>query len=61
MARETVQSIMLAEIRTINTKLDALIPTVEGLKVKAAVAGGVAGMVGTGIVAILLSAFKLVH
>ena len=59
MAKATVQSLMLKQLDDIEAKLDALIPEVAGLKVKAALAGGIAGMVGTGVVAILLSAFKL--
>lgn len=31
---------------------------VSGLKVKAAIAGGVAGLIGTGLVSMALSAFK---
>lgn len=58
MARQTVQGMILEEIRDIRAKMDKLIPEVEGLKVKAAVAGGIAGIVGTGVVTMVLSAFK---
>lgn len=58
MAKATVQGIMLEQIKIINAKLDTLIPEVEGLKVKAAVAGGMAGIVGTGVVTMILAAFK---
>lgn len=58
MSKITVQQIMLEDIRAINKKLDSLIPVVEGLKVKAAVAGGLAGLVGTGLVTMLLTYFK---
>ncbi len=53
MARQTVQGLMLRRLDLIETKLDALMPaitglttTVDGLKLKAALAGGIAGMVG---------------
>ncbi len=49
---------MYDQIKDINAKLDVLIPEVAGLKVKAAIAGGIAGLVGTGLVTMVLSAFK---
>lgn len=58
MAKATVQGMMLEQIKNINDKLDKLIPEVEGLKVKAAIAGGVSGIVGTAIVTAILTAFK---
>lgn len=58
MAKVTVQSLMLDQLKSIEAKLDVLIPEVAGLKVKAAIAGGIAGLVGTGVVAIILSAFN---
>lgn len=39
-------------------KLSKLNEDVSGLKVKAAIAGGMAGLVGTGILTMFLSAFK---
>lgn len=38
--------------------LDIMAKDISTLKVKAAIAGGVAGLVGTGIVTMVLSAFK---
>lgn len=38
--------------------LSTLTTDVSGLKIKAAIAGGMAGIVGTGIVTMILSAFK---
>lgn len=58
MAKATVQSLMLKQIESINSKLDILIPEVAGLKVKAAIAGGLAGIVGTGVLTMILTAFK---
>lgn len=58
MAKLTVQQMILDEVRDVKVKVDKLIPVVEGLKVKAAIAGGVAGLIGTGLVTMLLSAFK---
>lgn len=40
------------------TAISDLGKDVSGLKVKAAIAGGMAGIVGTGIVSMILSAFK---
>lgn len=42
----------------ISTTLSKLSIDVDGLKVKAAIAGGLAGIVGTGIVTMILTAFK---
>lgn len=39
-------------------KLSVLSNDVSGLKVKATIAGGMAGVVGTGIVSMILSYFK---
>ncbi len=58
MGKQTVQSVILDELRYIRERMDKLVPEVEGLKVKAAVAGGVAGIVGTAIMGLVLSAFK---
>ncbi len=58
MAKQTVQGLILEKINRMEDKLDKLIPVVEGLKVKAAIAGGVAGLLGTGAVSMILAAFK---
>lgn len=58
MAKQTVQGLILEKINRMEDKLDHLIPVVEGLKVKAAIAGGVAGLLGTGAVSMILAAFK---
>lgn len=58
MAKQTVQGLMLERLEKIEDKLDTLLPVVEGLKVKAAIAGGIAGIIGTGVVSMLISAFK---
>ena len=58
MAKVTVQSLVIDRLDKIETKLDAIIPVLEGLKVKAAIAGGMAGVVGTGIVSMILTYFK---
>ncbi len=58
MAKQTVQGLILVKLEKLEDKLDSLIPVVEGLKVKAAVAGGFAGIVGTAIVTTVLAAFK---
>lgn len=58
MAKQTVQGLILEKVSKLEDKMDALIPVVEGLKVKAAIAGGMAGIVGTGIVTAILAAFK---
>lgn len=55
MAKQTVQGMILDKLDKLETKIDTMIPVVEGLKVKAAIAGGIAGLVGTGIVSILLN------
>lgn len=46
---------------TISDALTSLQKDVSGLKVKAAVAGGLAGIVGTGIVTMIISAFKVAN
>lgn len=46
---------------TVMTILGTVREDISGLKVKAAIAGGMAGMVGTGIVSIILSFFKSAH
>ena len=40
-------------------KLSMLSTDVSNLKVKAAIAGGIAGIVGTGVVTMVLSVFKV--
>ncbi len=58
MTKRTVQDLIVDRLDRIEAKMDGIIPVLEGLKVKAAIAGGLAGLVGTGIVTMLLSAFK---
>lgn len=58
MAKQTVQGLILERLTKIEEKLDNLVPTVEGLKVKAAIVGGIAGLVGTGIVSAFVSMLK---
>ncbi len=58
MAKQTVQGMMLEDIKDIKKKLDIIIPVLEGLKVKSALAGGIAGVVGTALVTAILSAWK---
>jgi len=58
MAKQTVQGLILDKLDKMENKLDALIPVVEGLKVKAAIAGGMAGLVGTGIISVLIHLLK---
>lgn len=58
MTKLTVQQIMYDKMEVIDKKLDKLIPVVEGLKVKAAIAGGMAGIVGTGILSLIVSYMK---
>lgn len=43
---------------TVTTILSTMQTDIGGLKVKAAIAGGIAGIVGTGAVTMILSAFK---
>lgn len=58
MPKQTVQGLILERLLKIEDKLDHLTPTVEGLKVKAAMVGGIAGLVGTGLVSMVIAAFK---
>lgn len=58
MARMTVQGMILDKLNGLEKKIDVLIPVVEGLKVKAAIAGGLAGLVGTGLITMVLTYFK---
>lgn len=58
MAKQTVQGLILERLSKIENKIDTMVPVLESLKVKAAIAGGVAGLVGTGIITAVLSAFK---
>lgn len=58
MAKATVQSLVLQRLDRIEEKFDSIIPVLEGLKVKAAIAGGVAGIVGTGLVGLIFSYLK---
>ena len=44
--------------KTVRETLTEIRVDIGGLKVKAAVAGGVAGAVGTGVVSMVLAAFK---
>lgn len=43
---------------TVTTILSTMQTDIGGLKIKAAIAGGIAGIVGTGAVTMILSAFK---
>ena len=58
MSKQTVQGMILERQDRFEAKLDVLIEAVAGLKVKAAIAGGLAGLVGTGIVSVLIAFFK---
>lgn len=58
MAKQTVQGLILEKLSKLEDKMDVLIPVVEGLKVKAAIAGGMAGIVATGLVTTILTVFK---
>ena len=59
MSKATVQSLMLKRLDTIESLLlNEIVPTLAGLKVKAAIAGGMAGMVGTGLVSLVVSLWK---
>jgi len=58
MAKQTVQGLILSRLDKIEEKFDVIIPVLEGLKVKAAIAGGFAGIVATGIVTVIITAFK---
>ena len=58
MAKQTVQGLILDKLNKLEDKMDRLIPVVEGLKVKAAIAGGFAGIVATGLVTMALAMFK---
>lgn len=58
MTKPTVQGLILERLDKIENKLDEMIPVLEGLKVKAAIAGGMAGIVATGLVTMALAMFK---
>jgi len=58
MGKQTVQGMILERQDRFEAKLDVLIDAVAGLKVKAAIAGGMAGLFGTGIVSVLIAYFK---
>lgn len=58
MAKATVQGLMLERLTNIENQLKDIVPVLEGLKVKAAIAGGAAGIVGTGIAGLVFSLFK---
>lgn len=58
MAKLTVQGMIVSKLDSLEAKLDKLIPVVEGLKIKAAIAGGFAGLVGMGVVSMLVAFFK---
>ncbi len=49
---------MLQLMNEVRDDVKGLKEDVAGLKVKAAIAGGMAGLVGTGIVSMILAAFK---
>ena len=58
MAKQTVQGLMLELLNEVRKDVKSLKDDVEGLKVKAAIAGGMAGLVGTGIVSAVIAWFK---
>lgn len=58
MTTSKVQELMLQRLDKIEGKLDILLPEIATLKVKAAIAGGMAGMVGTGLLTFLVSLWK---
>lgn len=58
MAKQTVQGLILEKINRMEDKIDRLIPVVEGLRVKAAIVGGISGLIGTGIVSAVASMIK---
>lgn len=59
MAKQTVQGIILQRLDNIERLLlENIVPTLAGLKVKAAIAGGIAGIVGTALVSLLFSIWK---
>jgi hypothetical protein len=58
MSKQTVQGLMLELLNEVRKDVKSLKDDVSGLKVKAAIAGGMAGLVGTGVVSVLLAYFK---
>jgi hypothetical protein len=56
--RISVQKLMLDRLNNIETKLDQLMPEIAALKVKAAIAGGMAGLVGTGLLSFITTLWK---
>lgn len=59
MARATIQNLMLQRLDKIEDLLSKdVIPSLAGLKVKAAIAGGIAGIVGTSLMTLVVSAIK---
>lgn len=58
MAKQTVQGLILERLNKIEEQLDVIIPVLEGLKVKSAIMGGIAGIVGTALVTTIITAFK---
>ncbi len=58
MAKQTVQGMMIEQLNRLESKMDKLIPVVEGLKVKAAIAGGISGIVGTAVATALVGLWR---
>ncbi len=59
MAKQTVQGMVIEQLNRLEEKVDKMIPMVEELKVKTAivgaVTGGVASIIGTGIMTAIIS------
>jgi CRISPR/Cas system-associated protein Csm6 len=58
MAKTTVESIILSKLDKLEERVVYLIDAVGGLKAKAAVAGGAAGLVGAAIAAYVTNFWK---
>ena len=56
MAKQTVQGLILEKVSKLEDKMDQMIPVVEGLKVKASIAGFFAGVLAT-IISTVVSNF----
>lgn len=58
MAKQTVQGMVIDRLISIEKKMDSMAVTVEGLRVKAAIAGGIAGIVGTSLMSLVVHIMK---
>lgn len=57
-SKTTVQGMVIDRLISMEKKMDNMMVAVENLRVKAAIAGGMAGLVGTGLMSLVINLMR---